>query len=1126
MGLRDLLSRSRFDSEIKCGEFEFRNEWFSFFQAKRSEELLPGVQFAEYFFMEISEETLGKMTEEEDIAYFREFQTKLLSKPFFAHRSDLRWNLYLILVIESYELLRNSNLARKIEDDSDYARKFITTPDDIAVLLDKEWLQTAKAENMEQLDPLSEWNHVLEPHELTGCLSQAFASKGKDRVKEYLEGNPFLSETTGPAGKKGKLSRDYEERVSAIHSVSFDGFRKHCFEQLKPIEPTKVNLIHGSNGSGKTSAMEAIELALTNDIRRCSEFGDPVEETASQLEVICRTESGKGLSYGAGKPVSIYKELAQSWYGVTPGYKSELNYYFHRFNYFDSEAAYRFALSESGHGDSGKFNYSDNLSRLVFGKSILETQKNWQRYKEEFDNQFKLLKKEGQACSSDKEKLGERLDLLNRTQVPQPIEWDQLLTSVHLREAKPSREIANKIEQMIKVNLLFKSIEKRREEIKEFPYTNEPLTLEQIQIQWQLGKDKLSQLLAEKENKLVCQKQLESERNQVSSDLKKAREQELLIQQSIEDIERTLREWSEVRNILEDGQAKVLKRREMEREWQSLKGKLEALQKLEARFPQVVSMTRQDLLLLSQERLQLLYSSVKEKSAFLEQSQRQLEAAEKLMGDLNTLYSRLQHLGEDFLEKDKNSTICPLCKHDHSTRNNIIQAIRSADSVKGQSDSSLNGLRQNIETLLAEMNALNKQIEGHDLNRRNVERVIDAYRMLTETTQFHADKSLDKPEDQLQFVQKLLTVQGEWKERLDTIETQLKILDELGFNKDKIMQAELFQRENNLYKQYIGEQPTDSFEKYTMAKQKELLKNTIELNQLLEQLNKQDVGLQQSLSESSFEELNQAIAEQERRMGRWNSLKEGVDSLLKDFCFEQQDNLRAWAVQLEKVGIYIELLIEKYNDDQEKLLLQAQLEEAEKRLNELRDKALRCLSACHALDKLKPLKSYTEEFINKNIVKIERFFKLLHTPREFDGMYLDEDGLTLYRRWDRERRTVKAFQMSSGQRTSLALSVMFAVHLAAPNAPEFIIMDEPVANMDDLHLMNLLDLLRDLALSGRQIFFTTANPDVANLFRRKFSFFKEGFTHFEFSRHSGKRVHIQSMRYSPDRESPCFSYTS
>ncbi|OLN27214.1 hypothetical protein [Desulfosporosinus metallidurans] len=1125
MKLNDVLHRLRFGKEIKSEVFHFRNEAFEFFRVKRSEELLPSIQFSEYFFMEVSEATITKMTEEDDLGYFREFQTKLLAKSFFSHKSDLRWNLYLILVIESYELLRDSNLARKIEDDADYARKFITTPDDILILLDKEWLQTAKADNIEQLDPLQEWNQHLEPLQLTGCLTQTFASKGKERVNQYLEGQP-LSEGTAPTRRGNRISDDYEEKIGTINSISFDGFRKHCFDQLKPIQPSKVNLIHGSNGSGKTSAVEAIELALTDDIRRCSEFGDLVEETANQLQVWCRTESGKTLPYQSGKPVAIYKKLAQSWYGVTPGHKSELNYYFHRFNYFDSEAAYRFALSESSNKDHQKFDYSDNLSRLVFGDSILKTQSEWQRYKDEFADQLKDLTNRRDKYSSLKTTLGEKIASLSPAQAAQPIELDKLLASIHLRESKIEHGTATALEHMESLNLLLKSVEPRRKEIIEFPLINGTLTLEQIQIQLKLNKDNLDLLMAEKESKVVDQKYLESERSRISSELAKNREKELLVQQSIDDIKRHLQEWKEVRKVLEDDQAQVQKRRRLEQKLGLLNHKLNVLQNLGARFSRLPLMKRQDLFLLPQESIQQLHGSVEEKTKLLKKSKQQLVVAENLMGELNAMISRLQHLGKDFLEKDTHAITCPLCKHDYGTHIKLAQAIQSANSVSWQGDNGLDVLRQSIEVLQVDVDLLNKQIKQQDLNKRNVEQVNEAYMVLANDPQFDVDANQKNPEEQLQTIHNLLAAQNEWKEQRNTTHDQLLVFDNTGFSNNEIIQAELFQKENKFYRQYIEQQSVDSFEAYVIARQKELQGQAIEVNQASAQLRNQNADLEQRLVKISFEELNQSIVEQEKQIGLWRNLKESIETLLLDFNFNQNDNLRAWAIQLETARMQVELLIEINKHDHEQLLLQSQLENTEDELGILQNKIQRCELACNALGQLRSLKTYTEEFITKNIAKIERFFKLLHTPREFDEIHLEEDGLILRRKWDQEECAVKAFQMSSGQRASLALSVMFAVHLAAPNAPKFIIMDEPVANMDDLHLMNLLDLLRDLALSGRQIFFTTANPDVANLFRRKFSFFEEQFTHFEFSRHSGKPVQIRSMKYSPDKENPFFSYIS
>jgi exonuclease SbcC len=51
------------------------------------------------------------------------------------------------------------------------------------------------------------------------------------------------------------------------------------------------------------------------------------------------------------------------------------------------------------------------------------------------------------------------------------------------------------------------------------------------------------------------------------------------------------------------------------------------------------------------------------------------------------------------------------------------------------------------------------------------------------------------------------------------------------------------------------------------------------------------------------------------------------------------------------------------------------------------------------------------------------------------------------------------------------------------------LIDDPIAHVDDLNCLSFLDYLRDVALQGqRQIFFATANDKIASLFERKFDF--------------------------------------
>ena len=46
-------------------------------------------------------------------------------------------------------------------------------------------------------------------------------------------------------------------------------------------------------------------------------------------------------------------------------------------------------------------------------------------------------------------------------------------------------------------------------------------------------------------------------------------------------------------------------------------------------------------------------------------------------------------------------------------------------------------------------------------------------------------------------------------------------------------------------------------------------------------------------------------------------------------------------------------------------------------------------------------------------------------------------------------------------------------------------LDEPVANLDDMHVLNLIDLLRELTINGTQIIITTVDRQMAKYLNRK-----------------------------------------
>ena len=176
----------------------------------------------------------------------------------------------------------------------------------------------------------------------------------------------------------------------------------------------------------------------------------------------------------------------------------------------------------------------------------------------------------------------------------------------------------------------------------------------------------------------------------------------------------------------------------------------------------------------------------------------------------------------------------------------------------------------------------------------------------------------------------------------------------------------------------------------------------------------------------------------------------------------------------------------------------------------------RCRHLQKSLKEFVSPETYAAWFIQKNIYQISQIFLALHSPQEFSGLVQsDAGGLVALRNGE----SIPVSLMSTGQRTALVISVFFQMNMATPYAPKFLLLDEPVANTDDLNILALMDFLRELVITHkRQIFFTTANRNVARLFRRKFSFLLQDFQALRFLR--AKERHLKITRHTYDQSRP------
>ena len=121
---------------------------------------------------------------------------------------------------------------------------------------------------------------------------------------------------------------------------------------------------------------------------------------------------------------------------------------------------------------------------------------------------------------------------------------------------------------------------------------------------------------------------------------------------------------------------------------------------------------------------------------------------------------------------------------------------------------------------------------------------------------------------------------------------------------------------------------------------------------------------------------------------------------------------------------------------------------------------------------------------------------MIHSPKYFSEIVVKMEGakgrkIQLKRA---NKEIVEVTQISTGQRAALALAIFFALNEKLQVGPQLILLDDPVAHIDDLNALAFFDYLREVAITRkRQIVYATVNEKMAQLFRRKFEFLAGGF---------------------------------
>jgi chromosome segregation protein len=787
-----------------------------------------------------------------------------------------------------------------------------------------------------------------------------------------------------------------------------------------------VNLIRGPNGVGKTSLLEAIEHFFCGATFRSG-------GVAETLDASVTFSNGSTNNYVQRKP-AYYQGKELAWYGRTTNRGNKLCEGFSRYHFLNTDAAAD--LSK----DPGLQNIKDALARVALGPDASYT---WNRIVE-FDNDIArtlvTLNNEWTGTEQRRQQ-GERRLAALRTPSP------QMLVQLSTLENK-LRQLGWPADQRpaSPMTLADFAIFQPLTALVSLPLPGDVESVEDLaQCIDQNRED--GELLRRLD---LAQRAALLERGNLQLELPRMEEQRSRLERLAQYTQRSYgiylnaqRDWS---HAVAAASGLLMSRDE-------LSGLRELAQRLNILVLPLAQAISQAEAALIEERRSL-------QSQLQTRSRLETHASERA-----SLLGQLRALGRHYAEQHPESEVCPVC----STAMTARDLIRRLDTaIEEGIDSSLDAISLAITVSeprvadLQECHRLLNQLLGVDEHSQGwlCEKVIAAAWQRLETK--------DAAEGELAAISRELSRLGYEGFGHEEYESLLRTW-EPSESSDATLSAN-----------------SDALAEKLQASGKRLAKLEGELQSL-----ERDIATMASRygAPASVGAIDRAI---QKQLAEKSAFLQALRSLPPTVLAAQGQNIqaiiagaRAVSVELESVNERIRL--ERSRDEEMRVLessistdqLASATQKAEIERMQNAQATLQWLEDHHSLDQ------GLAEFLAANQSSIQQVFSRIHVPNELRLSTLADCRL--------ERIATKASaelsQISTGQRAALTLSVFLTLNQSLRAGPPIMLIDDPVAHIDDLNALALLDYLADIAEGGaRQIFFATADERLANLFAKKMGF--------------------------------------